>query len=145
VVGAVCGCATYVRELSYRTTQRFQVIRITSDVEGVVRESGIENGLVGIYAPHATAAIIINEYEPRIVSDYIEWVTKTIPPNASWRHNEIDDNAHAHIASAIIGTSRVLPLVNGRLVRGTWQEIMLLELDGPRYRRRVVVHVVGCR
>ncbi len=133
----------YSEEFYVSTKNRFEVVNISSKVEEVVRKSGISNGIALVFLPHATAALIANEYEPRIVSDYIEWVKKNIPPDAPWRHNEIDNNAHAHIASAIIESSRIFPVINGRLVRGTWQEIMLLELDGPR-NRRVVVQVLGC-
>ena len=139
----MCECRSYSEEFYVSTSKRFEVIRITDRVEEVVRKSGIRNGLVLVYLPHATAALIANEYEPRIVSDYIEWVMKNIPPDAPWRHNEIDDNAHAHIASAIISSSRTFPLINGRVIRGTWQEILILELDGPR-SRRVIVQVLGC-
>ena len=133
----------YSESFYVRTNKRFEIVRITDKVEDIVRVSGIRNGLVLVYLPHATAALIANEYEPRIVSDYIEWVRKNIPPEAPWRHNEIDSNAHAHIASAFISSSRVFPLINGELVRGTWQEILLLELDGPR-NRKVLVEVLGC-
>ncbi|RLG89027.1 MAG: YjbQ family protein [Thermoprotei archaeon] len=139
----MCECKVYSEEFYVSTKNRFEVVNISSKVEEVVRKSGISNGIALVFLPHATAALIANEYEPRIVSDYIEWVKKNIPPDAPWRHNEIDNNAHAHIASAIIESSRIFPVINGRLVRGTWQEIMLLELDGPR-NRRVVVQVLGC-
>ena len=139
----MCEFRVYSESFYVRTSRRFEVIRITDRVEDVVRASGIRNGLVLVYLPHATAALIANEYEPRIVSDYIEWVRKNIPPEAPWRHNEIDSNAHAHIASAFIASSRIFPLINGELIRGTWQEILLLELDGPR-NRKVLVEVLGC-
>jgi len=139
----MCKFRVYSESFYVRTNKRFEIVRITDKVEDIVRVSGIRNGLVLVYLPHATAALIANEYEPRIVSDYIEWVRKNIPPEAPWRHNEIDSNAHAHIASAFISSSRVFPLINGELVRGTWQEILLLELDGPR-NRRVLVEVLGC-
>jgi len=138
-------CVAYFKEITLRTSSRFEVIRITDHVEKAVRESGIRDGFVVIHAPHATAAIIVNEYEPRIVSDYLTWIRRAIPPGGGWRHDEIDDNAHAHIASAIIGATRVLPVRGGRVVRGTWQEVMLVELDGPRYSRRVLIEVIGTR
>ena len=141
--GLIKLCKVYTKVLKVSSDRRFQVIKITSLVEKVVLESGIKEGLVHVFVPHATAAVITNEYEPRIVDDYIEWVVKNIPPNYRWRHNEIDNNAHAHIASALIGPSRTFPVANNGLVRGTWQEIMLLELDGPRSARKVVVEVIG--
>jgi secondary thiamine-phosphate synthase enzyme len=129
-------------EFTVRTSERFQVIDITARVEEAVRKSGIRNGIAMVFVPHATAAIILNEYEPRIVSDYIELVKQVFKPDYPWRHNEIDNNAHAHLASALIGPSRCMPVIDGVLVRGTWQNILLVELDGPR-TRRVIVQVVG--
>jgi len=126
-----------------QTRSRFEVVRITENVEEAVRESGIREGLVLVFVPHATAAVILNEYETGIVEDYITWVKKVIPPGGGWKHDAIDSNAHAHLASAFIGQSRALPVSGGLLVRGTWQEVLLLEFDGPR-RRTVVVEVVGC-
>ncbi len=137
------GCGVYVREYSVSTNKRFEVVKITELVENTVKESGIRNGYVLVFAPHATAAVIVNEYEPNVASDYLEWIKKYVPPDYEWRHNTIDNNAHAHIASSIIGASRIFPLIDGRLVRGVWQEIMLLELDGPRRSRRIVVEVMG--
>ncbi len=136
-------CEVYVRTFTISTSRRFEALKITHLVEQAVTESGIKDGLVIIHAPHATAAIVLNEYEPRIASDYLEWVKRYIPPGGGWRHDEIDDNAHAHIASAIIGSTRAIPLKDGRLLRGTWQEVILLEFDGPRSRRRIVVEVIG--
>jgi len=136
-------CKVYTKVLKFSSDRRFQVINITPQVEEVVHDSGIKEGLVHVFVPHATAAVITNEYEPRIVSDYIEWIIKNVPPNYSWRHNEIDNNAHAHITSALVGPSRTFPVHNNEIVRGTWQEIMLLELDGPRSVRRVIVEVIG--
>lgn len=138
-------CEVYVKTFTISTSKRFEALNITHLVEQAVEESRIKNGIVIIHAPHATAAVVLNEYEPRIANDYLEWVRRYVPPGGGWRHDEIDDNAHAHIASAIIGSTRVLPLKDGRLLRGTWQEVILLEFDGPRSRRRVVVEVIGCK
>ncbi len=133
----------FFKEFTISTSERFQVINITSYVEEAVKESGIRNGICLVFVPHATAAIIANEYEPNIVSDYIELVRQVFKPDYAWRHNRIDNNAHAHLASAVIGPSRIFPVREGRIVRGTWQEILLVELDGPRPRRRVMVEVMG--
>ncbi|MEM2021467.1 MAG: secondary thiamine-phosphate synthase enzyme YjbQ [Zestosphaera sp.] len=132
----------YGEELTLKSEKRFQVIKITREVEEVVVRSDVKEGFCLVHAPHATVAVILNEYEPRIVEDYIKWVTEVFRPGGGWRHDEIDDNAHAHIASSVIGSGRFLPVRDGGLARGTWQEIMLIELDGPR-TRRVFVQVVG--
>jgi secondary thiamine-phosphate synthase enzyme len=137
------GCRTFRKTLHVQTKRKFDVIKVTEVVEGAVRESGIREGFALVFIPHATAAVILNEYEPRIVEDYITWIKRVIPPGGGWKHDEIDSNAHAHLASAFIGQSRVLPVSEGLLVRGTWQEVLLLEFDGPR-SRTLVVEVVGC-
>lgn len=132
----------HFEELVVNTTERFQVVNITRRVEEVVTDSGVKNGICLVFVPHATAAIIANEYEPHIVSDYLELIKQIFKPDYPWRHNSIDNNAHAHLASALIGPSRIFPVREGKLVRGTWQEILLVELDGPR-SRRVIVEVMG--
>ncbi|ALL01233.1 hypothetical protein Pyrde_1185 [Pyrodictium delaneyi] len=131
-----------VKELSVTSTSRFEIIDLTSDVEAIVRESGIKNGLCLVFVPHATAAIMANEAEPGLLGDYIEFIQEVFKPDYDWRHNRIDDNAHAHLAAAVIGPSRVFPILGGRLVKGTWQNILLVELDGPR-TRRIIVEIMG--
>jgi len=136
-------CKTYVKEYRVSTSKKFEVVSLTHIAEEVVIDSGIKEGILHIFLPHATAALITNEYEPRIVRDYIEWIIRNIPPEGDWEHNRIDNNAHAHIASALIGSSRTYPIIEGTLVKGTWQELLLVELDGPR-RRRVIFQIIGC-
>lgn len=133
----------FVRELRYRTSRQVEIIDITRDVEEVVKDSGVKNGMVLIHAPHATAAIVLNEDEEGLLSDLVNKILEIFPREGNYRHNLIDDNANSHLASAFLGQTRVLPLVNGNMVRGTWQNILLVELDGPRARRSVVVEVIG--
>lgn len=132
----------FVEEFRVSTSSRFEVVDITSRVESVVSRSGVRNGLCLVFVPHATAAVIANEAEPGLMQDYIDLIKELFKPDAPWRHNRIDNNAHAHLASAVIGPSRVFPVIDGRCVRGTWQNIMLVEMDGPR-SRRVIVEVIG--
>jgi len=134
----------YTREIVLSTSKKFQLIDITYEVEKIVEESGVRNGIVLVFAPHATAAIIANEHESGLIEDIITKIKELTEPGSSkWKHNLIDDNAHAHIGSALIGADRVFPIINGRLVRGTWQNIFLVEMDGPRARRHVLVTVLG--
>lgn len=131
------------RQFSYYTLDKFQLIDITSDVERAVRESGVKDGIAVVHVPHATAGILLNENEDGLVQDIIRFLKELTRPGDEWQHNRIDDNAHAHIGSSIIGSSRVIPVVNGSLYRGTWQNIFLVEMDGPRSRRQVIVTVIG--
>jgi len=132
----------YFSELSVQTRSRFDLVDITRQVEAAVSASQIRNGLCLVYAPHATAAIIANEHESGLLHDLLAKVRDLFPEGAGYRHDRIDDNAHAHLASAFIASSRIFPVRDGTLIRGTWQNIMLVEADGPRYRR-VVVEVLG--
>ncbi len=137
------GCRVYREVLRYSTSEGFQVLDITSDVESVVARSGVVEGLVNVFARHATAAVVLNEGEPRLMSDIVEAARRLAPPGGGWRHDEIDDNAHAHIGAILYGSGVTVPVSRGRLMRGTWQNVLLVELDGPRPRREVVVTVIG--
>jgi len=133
----------YFKDITLRTSKSVELVDITREVEGVVTESGVKNGMCLVYAPHATAAIVVNEHERGLMDDIVAKVREDYPRDGRWKHNLIDDNAAAHLASAFISSSRIFPVRDGRLVRGTWQNIFLLELDGPRSYRRVVVEVMG--
>lgn len=122
-------------EFSVETRKRIEVVDITDEVQERIKEGKLCN----VYVPHATAALIVNEYEPNIKSDYEEFFSKIAKGN--WKHNAIDDNAEAHLLSALISPSVVIPIENKRLKLGTWQRIMLVELDGPRTRRIIVTTV----
>ena len=126
------------KELTFSTSKERELINITSSVQKVVAESEIQDGICLVFVPHATAALIINEDEPGLKADVETLLERWIPPG-NWQHNAIDDNATAHLASAFIGQSKPIPIVNGKLKLGTWQEIFLLELDGPRPNRNVVI------
>lgn len=125
-------------EINISTKSRRELIDISNYVEDHVRKSKIENGFCLVYALHSTTAIIINEHEMGLMQDIISKVEKDFPKGIGWLHDRVDDNADAHLASTFIGPSKVFPIRDGRLVRGTWQNIFLLELDGPRNRKMVL-------
>jgi secondary thiamine-phosphate synthase enzyme len=129
-------------EIDVSTKSRTELVDISSYVEDHVRKSNIKNGFCLAYALHSTVAIIVNEHETGLIQDIINKVEKDFPKGIGWLHDRIDDNADAHLASTFIGPSRVFPVKDGRLVRGTWQNIFLLELDGPR-TRKIVLEVLG--
>jgi secondary thiamine-phosphate synthase enzyme len=131
------------REVEISTDVRQQLVDVTEHVERIVRDSGIENGIFLIHSLHSTTGIIINEHESGLVDDILRKITTDYPRGAGWRHDRIDDNADAHLASVFTGSSKTLPVRMGKLVRGTWQNIFLLELDGPRTGRRIVIEVLG--
>ena len=133
----------YFDEIVFSTSRRIELVDITSKVEDIVKRSGVKNGICLVFAPHATAAIIANEHEKGLMEDVMTKFKEEFPQDGKWKHNLIDNNASAHLGSAMVGADRVFPVRNGELVRGTWQNIFLVELDGPRTYRRIVVEVLG--
>jgi secondary thiamine-phosphate synthase enzyme len=125
-------------EIRVRTGKKYETVDLTSQVAEMVRTSGTEEGICCVYTPHATAAIVINENDdPHIGLDLLDALDKLVPEGV-WRHDRIDSNGAAHLKAAILGPSEVIPVQSGRLTLGTWQAIMLVELDGPRDRKVIV-------
>lgn len=120
--------------ISVQSHSRTELIDITAEVQKVIKEAGIKDGLVCLYVPHTTAAITINENaDPSVQSDILKELNKAIPFADSYAHTE--GNAAAHIKSSIIGCSKILLAEDGELVLGTWQGVYFCEFDGPRSRK----------
>jgi len=131
-----------VAEFMVRTQRMQDMVDITRPVADAVRQSGVADGICLVYVPHATAAVVINENaDPNVCEDILEALGQLIP-EGRWRHDRIDSNAAAHIKATILGPSETVPVRDGRLRLGTWQSLMLVELDGPR-ERSVIVEVRG--
>jgi secondary thiamine-phosphate synthase enzyme len=129
--------------ITISSSKRLEMIDINDEVEKIVKESKIKEGVCNIFCTHATAAIAINEnYDPNVCEDFNDALSKLIP-RGKWRHDSIDGNADAHIKAAIIGPSETVPIKNKRLQLGQWQSIMFVELDGPRSNRNVIVTIIG--
>ncbi len=127
-------------EFVVRTKKKLEMVDITGRVVDVVKQSGVSDGICLVYVPHATAAVAINENaDPNVCEDILE-ALGTLIPEGKWRHDRIDENAAAHIKATILGPSQAVPVRAGRLRLGTWQSVMLVELDGPR-ERTVIVEV----
>jgi secondary thiamine-phosphate synthase enzyme len=126
--------------LEFSTSRQKELVNITREVGRAVSEVNIRDGICLIFVPHATAALLINEDEPGFKAD-VEKLLKMWIPEGDWQHNSVDNNATAHLASSLIGQSRTIPIKNGDLQLGTWQEIFLVELDGPRNSRKVIAQI----
>lgn len=136
--------AHFSRVFTVSTQGHHQIVDITDEVKQVWRESGVTEGQLAVYTPHATAAITINENDdPNIGADLLRALSKMVVEHDGWLHDRVDNNAAAHIKSAIVGPSETVPIVEGRLCLGTWQNIFLCEFDGPRRERRIVVSIVA--
>ena len=113
-----------------------QCIDLTDRVRAVVKRAGVETGLCHVMVLHSTAAVVVNEFDdPNIGKDLLSALDRAVPEHAGWLHDRIDDNAHAHIKATLLGPSELVPVKGGDLLLGTWQRILLVELDGPRSRK----------
>ncbi|WP_297437626.1 secondary thiamine-phosphate synthase enzyme YjbQ [Thermococcus sp.] len=134
---------THTEHLHFSTRGEIDLVDITLEVERVVEGSGIKNGVVIVFVPGATGAIVTIEHESGLLEDFKRALKELIPKGKGYLHDRIDDNAHSHLRATLLGASECFPVVNGRLVRGTWQQIFFVELDVRPRHRRVVVQVVG--
>ena len=133
---------TWYRELTFSTKQRQEIVDVTSLVLKAVRDSKIKNGILVVQLPHATASLVLNENESGLKQDLLEKLDDLLPVRGGYQHDRIDDNAHSHLKAALIGSSRVLPVVDGEVIRGTWQNFLVIEQDGPR-TRRLAIFIMG--
>jgi secondary thiamine-phosphate synthase enzyme len=131
--------------LRLETEGEAQIVDLTEGVEAVVRQSGVSSGVVSVFVTGSTAAVTTMEYEPGGVADLQALVERLVPRAGEYQHNVLnaDDNAHAHLRASLIGPSETVPLVAGRLVLGTWQQIVLIDFDDRPRRREVHVQVVS--
>jgi len=116
---------------------------ITQQVEAIVSESGVNSGLVNVYAQGATAAIMIQEnWDESVQTDVINLLKKLIPSGV-WEHDHQDNNGDAHLKAGIVGPQEVIPIVDGKMGLSTWQNIFFCEFDGPRSTRNIMVTVMS--
>jgi len=133
---------------SIQSRRKMEVIDVTSRVSEIVERSGVKNGLANVWIPHTTAAIAVNEHDTDLWDDILAVMEKLVPIKGNYRHNAKygwiprEQNAHAHILNCLIKPAVTLPIENGRMLIGTWQSILFIEMDGPR-TRTVYVHVLG--
>jgi secondary thiamine-phosphate synthase enzyme len=129
--------------LVFNTEKKIQILRITENVEQVVKSSGVKEGLVLVNPMHITAAVVVNDNESGLHSDYLRILEKIAPYKADYRHNDTgEDNAAAHIWRQLMGHQVTMAVTNGKLDLGTWEQIFYFEFDGQR-QKRVLVKVIG--
>ena len=128
------------QQFTISTNDEVELVDITDRVEKVVSQSGVTEGNCLVFVTHSTAAVLITENETGLLNDWEDFIAN-LPAGQTWDHNQIDNNAEAHLLSGLIGQGKILPVKNGKLERGTWQQIFLVELDGPRNQRQVTVSI----
>ena len=131
--------------LRMETPGNGHIVDLTEGVASVLRTSGVERGLVSVFATGSTVAITTMEYEPGGVRDLQALLDRLVPSGHDYEHNRRnhDTNAHAHLRAAVIGPSETIPVVDGRLALGTWQQVVLIDFDDRPRRRTVTVQVLS--
>lgn len=123
-----------IKTLSVKTSTREEFVDIRMEVEKIVKESGVKNGVCYLYVPHTTAGITINEgADPSVRKDIINALKKIAPYGAGYAH--VEGNADSHIKATLVGSSVTIFIEGGRLILGQWQSIFFCEFDGPRTRK----------
>jgi secondary thiamine-phosphate synthase enzyme len=134
------------QRIKVKTKGNCHVVNITDQVSDVVAESGVSNGVVTLFNVGSTAGITTTEFEPGLANYDIEAAFERIAPEvAHYEHEQTwhDDNGHAHVRAAILGPSLSVPVVDGRLTLGTWQQIILVDFDTRPRTRTVICQIIG--
>jgi len=151
--------SSHTKYLTFETSERREFVRITDDVQAAVDESGIAEGMALVSAMHITAGVWVNDDEPGIQADTLEWLDKLAPPSWSEPANEVaaalapdpgdyrhhrggEDNGDAHLKNLLVHHQVIVPVTDGRLDLGPWQAIFYVEFDGRR-AKRLVIKVLG--
>jgi secondary thiamine-phosphate synthase enzyme len=131
--------------LRLETPGNGHIVDITAGVASVLSTSGVDRGVVTVFATGSTVAITTMEYEPGGVHDLQALLDRLVPPVGEYEHNRRnhDTNAHAHLRAAVIGPSESIPVLDGRLALGTWQQVVLIDFDDRSRRRTVTVQVLS--
>jgi secondary thiamine-phosphate synthase enzyme len=132
-------------QLRLETLGNGQIVDVTPGVASVVRTAGVERGLVCVFAHGSTVAVTTMEYEPGGIQDLQALLDRLVPARGEYEHNRRnhDTNAHAHLRAAVVGPSETIPIVEGALALGTWQQIVLIDFDDRPRARTVHVQVVS--
>jgi secondary thiamine-phosphate synthase enzyme len=121
-----------MEKIGIETKGEMELIDITERVREMVKD--VKSGVCVLFTKHTTTGIVINENEDGLKQDILSILKEIIPVRRGYKHDRVDDNAHAHLRSILLGSSETIPIKDGRLLLGTWQSIFFVECDGPRHR-----------
>ncbi len=133
------------QQIFVQSTGRTDIIDLTGQVSEVLRDSSVQNGAVTLFIPGSTAALTTIEFESGVVNDLKKTIDRIAPENMTYEHNERwgDGNGYSHVRAALIGPSLHIPVVEGQMTLGTWQQIVLLDFDNRPRERRIVIQISG--
>ncbi|MGE5637978.1 MAG: secondary thiamine-phosphate synthase enzyme YjbQ [Chloroflexota bacterium] len=124
----------------FSTEGEIDFVDLTSTVQEAVKKSDIRNGLVHVFAPHATGVLILTENDPALLEDIEKFLEESVPRNKRYNH---PSNAHAHLRSMLLPPDRTLPLIDGEVEFGTWQSLLFVETDVYPRKRTIIIQVFG--
>jgi secondary thiamine-phosphate synthase enzyme len=133
----------HTEHLTFKTRNERELVRITDEVDRVVKESGVQEGLCLVSAMHITAGVYINDDEPGFRADLMAMLERLAPSGVDYEHHKTgEDNGDAHLKNILLGHQVIVPVTDGRLDVGPWQQVFYAEFDGRR-SKRVVIKVIG--
>ena len=137
--------SVYTEELKIETNGEVDIIDITDDLQKIVKKSGIKDGITCVFVSGSTGTITTIEYEPGLQKDFPRALEKIAPKKDYYEHHETwhDDNGHSHVRASLMGPSITVPICNSKIVHGTWQQIVFVELDTRPRTRSIIVQIVG--
>ena len=137
--------AVVTKYLNFDTKGNTDIVDITDDVIMTVKDSGIDDGIVTVFAPGSTMGVTTLEYEPGLVFDLTQALERIAPQDITYQHNERwhDGNGHSHVRASLLGQSESFPIIDGVVALGTWQQIICIDLDNRPRSRKLIVQIVG--
>jgi len=133
------------RSIQIKSKGENDIIDITNQTANEVKESRLQDGIVTVFVPGSTAAVTTIEYEPGLKKDFPCMLSRIVPRDVQYEHDKTwhDGNGHSHVRASLIGPSLTIPFKDGNLMIGTWQQIVLLEMDTRHRERNVVLQIIG--
>ena len=135
----------FTKNIQIKSKSENDIIEITDEVTKTIKESKIQNGAVVVFVVGSTAAITTIEYEPGLQKDFPEMLSRLAPKDIEYAHDNTwhDGNGHSHVRASLIGPGVTIPFVEGHLTLGTWQQIVLIEMDTRPRERKIIIQVIG--
>ncbi|MEE9440334.1 MAG: secondary thiamine-phosphate synthase enzyme YjbQ [Candidatus Thermoplasmatota archaeon] len=135
----------YSDQINIKTDGEVDIIDITREIQNSINKSKLKDGIICIFVPGSTGTLTTIEYEPGLMKDLPQALEKIAPKGIYYNHHETwhDDNGHSHVRASLMGPSITVPFRNKKLIHGTWQQIVFVELDTSPRNREIIVQIVG--
>lgn len=132
-------------EINIKTKGEVDIVDITDEIQSKVEKSGLKQGIVCVFVKGSTGAVTSTEYEPGLKKDIPRILERIAPKEEYYSHHETwhDDNGHSHVRASLIGPSLTIPFIDGKIIHGTWQQFVFVELDTTPRDRNIIVQIVG--